>query len=53
MDKLIPFERIKRRSWLYQLQNFGVVLLTSENFWFGTAVAALFGIGYIALWFNA
>ena len=53
MDKLIPFERIKRRSWLYRLQNFGVVLLTSENFWFGTAVAALFGIGYIALWFNA
>jgi len=53
MDKLIPFERIKHRSWLYQIQNFGVVLLTSENFWFGTAVAALFGIGYIALWLNA
>jgi hypothetical protein len=53
MDKLIPFERIKGRSWLYHIQNFSVVLLTSENFWFGTAVAALFGIGYIALWLNA
>jgi hypothetical protein len=53
MDKLIPFERIKSRSWLYHIQNFGVVLLTSENFWLGTAVATLFGIGYIALWLNA
>jgi hypothetical protein len=49
-DKLIPFERIKSRSWLYHAQNFGVVLLSSENFWFSTAVAMLFGIGYIALW---
>ena len=23
MDKLIPFERIKSRSWLYHIQNFG------------------------------
>jgi hypothetical protein len=53
MDKLIPFERIKSRSWLYHIQNFGVVLMASENFWFGTAVAVLFGIGYIALWLNA
>jgi hypothetical protein len=52
MDKLIPFERIKSRSWLYHTQNFSVALLTSENFWFGTAVATLFGIGYVALWFN-
>jgi hypothetical protein len=49
-DKLIPFERIKSRSWLYHIQNFGVILLTSENFWFSTAVAMLFGIGYVALW---
>jgi hypothetical protein len=53
MDKLIPFERIKRRSWIYQMQNFAVTLLTSETFWFSTAVAMLFGIGYIALWLNA
>ena len=52
MDKLIPFERIKSRSWLYYVQNFGVGLLTSENFWLGTAVAAILGIGYIALWLN-
>lgn len=53
MDKLIPFERIKSRSWIYQIQNFGVNVLTSENFWFGAAVATVFGIGYIALWLNA
>jgi hypothetical protein len=53
LDKLIPFERIKNRSWIYQVQNFGVNLLASENFWFSTAVATLFGIGYIALWLNA
>jgi hypothetical protein len=52
-DKLIPFERIKSRSWLYHIQNFGVVLLTSENFWFSTAVAMLFGVGYIVLWLQA
>ena len=32
MDKLIPFERIKSRSWIYQIQNFGVNLLASERF---------------------
>jgi len=53
LDKLIPFERIKNRSWIYQVQNFGVNLLSSENFWFSTVVATLFGIGYIALWLNA
>jgi hypothetical protein len=53
MDKLISFERIKSRSWIYHIQNFGVELLTAESFWFGTAVATLFGIGYIALWLNA
>ena len=53
MDKLIPFERIKSRSWIYQIQNFGVTMLTAESFWLGTAVATLFGIGYIALWLNA
>ena len=53
MDKLIPFERIKSRSWLYHIQNFGVGLLTSENFWLGSAVAAILSIGYIALWLNA
>jgi hypothetical protein len=53
LDKLIPFETIKSRSWIYQIQNFGVDLLTSEGFWFGTAVVTLFGIAYIALWLNA
>jgi hypothetical protein len=52
-DKLIPFERIRSRSWLYHMQNFGVVLLNSENFWFGAAAAILFGISYFALWFHA
>jgi hypothetical protein len=32
-DKLIPFESIKSRSWLYHLQNFGVMVVTSEKFW--------------------
>ena len=32
MDKLIPFKRIKSRSWLYHIQNFGVALVTSEIF---------------------
>jgi hypothetical protein len=27
MDKLVPFERIKSRSWLYHIQNFWVMLL--------------------------
>ena len=30
MDKLIPFERIKSRSWLNHIQNFGVILLTQK-----------------------
>ena len=50
MDKLIPFERIKSRSWLYHLQNFGVNLLTSEMFWLTGAAATIFGIVYIATW---
>ena len=44
-----PIERIKGRSWLYRIENFSRVLLTSAD-WFGTAVATLFGIGYIALY---
>ncbi len=52
MDKLVSFERIKSRSWLYHIQNFGVNLLTSENFWFSTAVATFLGIGYVTLWLN-
>jgi hypothetical protein len=47
MDKLIPFERIKNRSWLYHLQNFGVALVTSEIFWLSFMVAILLAIGYI------
>ena len=47
MDKLIPFERIKSRSWIYQIQNFGVALVTSESFWLSFMVAILLAIGYI------
>jgi hypothetical protein len=47
IDKLIPFEKIKSRSWLYHIQNFGVVLLTSETFWLGTAAATILGMAYI------
>jgi hypothetical protein len=50
MDRLIPFETIKSRSWLYHMQNFGVMLVTSEQFWLSTAVATIFGIAYIATW---
>ena len=50
MDKLIPFERIKSRSWLYHLQNFGVMLLTSEKFWLSGAAVTIFAIVYIATW---
>ena len=53
MDKLIPFERIKSRSWIYQIQNFYVSLVTSESFWLSFAVAVLLGIGYILAFFNA
>ena len=49
MDKLIPFEKIKSRSWLYHIQNFGVILLTSEKFWLSTAAATLSRIAYIAM----
>jgi hypothetical protein len=44
MDKLIPFETIKSRSWLYHIQNFGVMLLTSEKFWLIGAAATLFAL---------
>jgi hypothetical protein len=50
MDRLIPFETIKSRSWLYHMQNFGVMLVTSEQFWLSTAAATIFGIAYIATW---
>ena len=50
MDKLIPFERIKSRSWLYHIENFGVSLVSSESFWLGSAAAAIVAIGFIALW---
>ena len=48
MDKLIPFERIKQRSWLYHIQNFSVMLLTSEKFWLIGAAAALLAMNRIA-----
>ena len=50
MDKLIPFESIKNRSWLYHIHNFGVNLLTSEMFWLTSAVVTVFGIALIAIW---
>jgi hypothetical protein len=50
MDRLIPFEKIKSRSWLYHIQNFGVLLLTSEKFWLSTAAATILGIAYVATW---
>jgi hypothetical protein len=50
MDKLIPFEKIMSHSWVYHIQNFGVMLVTSETFWLGTAAATIFGIAYIATW---
>jgi hypothetical protein len=45
MDKLILFDRIKSRSWLYHIQNFGVILLTS-NFWLSAAAATLHRIAW-------
>jgi hypothetical protein len=48
-DKLIPFERIKSRSWLYHIQNFAVSLVTLEEVWLSTAAAALVGMVYLAL----
>lgn len=50
MDKLIPFEKIKSRSWRYHIQNFGVIVLSSEKFWLGTAAVAILGIVYIGTW---
>jgi hypothetical protein len=50
MDKLVPFEKIKSRSWLYHIENFGVMLLTSEKFWLSSAAAAILGIAYIGTW---
>jgi hypothetical protein len=47
MDKLIPFERIKQRSWLYHIQNFSMMLLTSEKLWLTGAAATLLAITYI------
>jgi hypothetical protein len=47
MDKLIPFETIKSQSWLYHIENFGVLLLTSEKFWLSTAAATLLAMTYI------
>jgi hypothetical protein len=47
MDKLIPFERIKQRSWLYHIQNFSVMLLTSEKFWLTGAAATLLAMAQI------
>ena len=46
MDKLIPFEKIKSRSWLYHIENFGVLLLTSEKFWLSAAAATLLAMTY-------
>jgi hypothetical protein len=48
-DKLIPFESIKSRSWLYHLQNFGLVLLASKEFWLSTVGAVGIGILYLGL----
>lgn len=50
MDKLIPFETIKSRSWLYHIENFIVSLLNSESFWLGTAAAAILTVAGVALW---
>src|SRR4029450_7755026 len=47
MDKLIPFEIAKSRSWLYHIENFGVLLLTSKKFWLSTAAATLLAMTYI------
>jgi hypothetical protein len=50
MDKLIPFEKIKSRSWVYHIENFGVMLLTSEKFWLSSAAATILGIAYLGTW---
>jgi hypothetical protein len=48
-DKLVPFERIKSRSWLYRIQNLGVSLFSLEQIWLSTAAAALLGMAYLGL----
>jgi hypothetical protein len=48
-DKLIPFESIKSRSWLYHLQNFGLILLATKEFWLSTLGAAIIGALYFGL----
>lgn len=50
IDKLIPFEEIRKRSWLYHIQNFGVVILASERFWISTIAATIFAIAYVGMW---
>jgi hypothetical protein len=50
MDRLVPFETIKSRSWLYHIQNFGVTLVTSENFWLSAVAAMILGVAYIGTW---
>jgi hypothetical protein len=48
MDKLISFEKIKSRSWLYHIQNFTVTLLTSGTFWLCGAAAMFLAMSYMA-----
>jgi hypothetical protein len=48
MDKLIPFDKIKSRSWLYHIESFGVLLLTSATFWLGGAAATLLAMACFA-----
>jgi hypothetical protein len=50
MDRLISFEKIKSRSWLYHIQNFGVMLVTLENFWLSVVAAMILGIAYAGTW---
>jgi len=50
IDKLIPFEEIRKRSWLYHIQNFGVVILASERFWISTIAATIFAIACVGMW---
>jgi hypothetical protein len=50
MDRLIPFEKIKSRSWLYHIENFGVTLVTLENLWLSVAAAMILGIAYVGTW---
>jgi hypothetical protein len=50
MDRLIPFDTIKSRSFLYHMQNFGVMLVGSEKFWLTTAAATILGIAYLGTW---